>query len=60
MKYLQPYLYYLYVEVICDDNLLLCFRQGDYRYKTGTTAVMSEEVRKFEVVSETVERMEVA
>ena len=48
------------MEVICDDNLLLCFRQGDYRYKTGTTAVMSEEVRKFEVVSETVERMEVA
>ena len=37
--------------------LLLCFRQGSYRYKPGTTAVISKEVRKinFDITSETVQ-----
>jgi len=50
VDYLRPY----------DKANLKGQRQGDYRYKSGTTAVMTEEVRKFEIVSEKVERMEVA
>ncbi|XP_070531785.1 proteasome subunit beta type-7-like [Ptychodera flava] len=48
VEYIRPY----------DEANKKGVRQGDYRYKKGTTAVLSETVRKFEVTSETTEAME--
>ena len=34
--------------------MLYIYRSGDYCYEKGTTAVLTDKVRKFEVTSETV------
>ena len=40
--------------------LAVVCRQGDYTFKSGTVPYLSETVKKFEVVSEDVQQMEVA
>ncbi|XP_067940823.1 proteasome subunit beta type-7-like isoform X2 [Watersipora subatra] len=50
VDYLRPY----------DKANLKGQRQGDYTYKHGATEVLKETVRKFEVVSEDVQQMEIA
>ncbi|KAF6036467.1 hypothetical protein EB796_005226 [Bugula neritina] len=34
--------------------------QGDYKYKSGTTSVLTQSVKKFDIVNEHVQQMEVA
>jgi 20S proteasome subunit beta 2 len=50
VDYLRPY----------DEANVKGVRQGDYRYKRGTTGVLTKCVRPLEVIDTTVEAMEVA
>lgn len=56
MLCLYIYIFFIFQSSITHFNFLSKYRQGSYRYKKGTTAVLKTEVKKipFEVVKKTV------